>query len=130
MLKIPPKCLHIFDAAVDSMFFFLPLFIAISLSNHNQHLMANSTLTQKFITSYIQLQIRHPRPKALQQSDSLTECRLEHIALLTDDIDTSVNDLKANGVKFVQPIVQMPMHRLPFFIAPENVLVELMEPKK
>jgi 4-hydroxyphenylpyruvate dioxygenase-like putative hemolysin len=78
----------------------------------------------------IRLQIRHPRPKALQQTDSLTDCRLEHIALFTDDIDAAVNDLKANGVKFVQPIMHKPLHRLTFFIAPENVLVELMEPNK
>ena len=78
----------------------------------------------------IRLQIRQPRPKALLQIDSATDCRLEHIALLTDDLDASVNDLKANGAEFVQATRQTPMGRVTFFIAPENVLVELMEPNK
>jgi predicted enzyme related to lactoylglutathione lyase len=76
------------------------------------------------------LQIRQPRPKALLRIDSATDCRLEHIALLTDDLDASVNDLKANGIEFVQATRQTPMGRVTFFIAPENVLIELMEPNK
>jgi catechol 2,3-dioxygenase-like lactoylglutathione lyase family enzyme len=74
--------------------------------------------------------IRQPRPKPLQQLDSSTECILEHIGLFTDDFDATVNDLKARGVKFVQEIKQLPTHRVTFFIAPENVLVELMESHK
>jgi catechol 2,3-dioxygenase-like lactoylglutathione lyase family enzyme len=74
--------------------------------------------------------IRQPRPKPLQQLDSSTDCILEHIGLFTDDFDASVNDLKARGVNFVQEIKQLPTHRVTFFIAPENVLVELMESHK
>jgi catechol 2,3-dioxygenase-like lactoylglutathione lyase family enzyme len=76
------------------------------------------------------LLIRQPRPKPLQQLDSSTECILEHIGLFTNDFDAAVNDLKAKGIKFVQEIKQLPTHRVTFFIAPENVLVELMEPHK
>jgi hypothetical protein len=74
--------------------------------------------------------IREPRPTPLQQLDSSTDCILEHIGLFADDFDTAVNDLKAKGVKFVQEIKQLPTHRVTFFIAPENVLVELMESPK
>ena len=74
--------------------------------------------------------IRQPRPKPLQKLDSSTDCILEHIGLFTDDFDASVKDLKAKGVKFVQETKQLPTHRVTFFIAPENVLVELMESQK
>ena len=77
------------------------------------------------------LQIRQPRPKALLPRDfSPNEGGLEHIGLYTDDFDGSVNALKANGVLFVQEVRRMPTHDVAFFLAPENVLVELMSLNK
>jgi len=73
------------------------------------------------------LLIRQPRQKALLPADySPNEGGVEHIGLYTDDIDASVNELKANDVPFVQEVRQLPTHKVAFFLAPENVLVELM----
>ena len=79
----------------------------------------------------VRLQIRQPRPKALLPTDfSPNEGGLEHIGLYTDDFDASVNGLKANGVHFVQEVRQLPTRKVTFFLAPDNVLVELMSSKK
>ena len=53
---------------------------------------------------------------------------LEHIGIRTDDMDTTVTNLKANGVKFRDEIREFrPGVRIAFFWAPEDVLVELVE---
>ena len=53
---------------------------------------------------------------------------LEHIGIRTDDMDTTVANLKANGVKFRDDIIDFrPGVRITFFWAPEDVLVELVE---
>ncbi len=55
---------------------------------------------------------------------------LEHIGIRTDDMDTTVANLKANGVKFRDEILDFrPGVRIAFFWAPEDVLVELVEIK-
>jgi len=55
---------------------------------------------------------------------------LEHIGIRTDDMDTTVANLKANGVKFRDDIIEFrPGVRIAFFWAPEDVLVELVEIK-
>jgi len=55
---------------------------------------------------------------------------LEHIGIRTDDLDATVADLKANGVKFRDDIIEFrPGVRIAFFWAPEDVLVELVEIK-
>lgn len=55
---------------------------------------------------------------------------LEHIGIRTDDMDTTVANLKANGVKFRDEIIDFrPGVRIAFFWAPEDVLVELVEIK-
>ncbi len=53
---------------------------------------------------------------------------LEHIGIRTDDMDTTVASLKANGVKFRDDIIDFrPGVRIAFFWAPEDMLVELVE---
>ena len=53
---------------------------------------------------------------------------LEHFGLRTDNIEASVVELKANGVKFRDEIrVARPGVKVAFFWAPENVLIELVE---
>jgi catechol 2,3-dioxygenase-like lactoylglutathione lyase family enzyme len=53
---------------------------------------------------------------------------LEHIGIRTDDMDTTVANLKANGVKFRDEIREFrPGVRIAFFWAPEDVLIELVE---
>ena len=55
---------------------------------------------------------------------------LEHIGIRTDDMDTTVANLKAYGVKFRDDIIDLlPGVRIAFFWAPDDVLVELVEIK-
>jgi len=54
---------------------------------------------------------------------------IEHLAFHTDDIERSVADLKAKGVKFeldVSPTL-LPNIRHAFLRGPDNVLIELLE---
>ncbi len=55
---------------------------------------------------------------------------LEHFGVKTDNLDTAVKDLKAMGTQFLQEITQArPGVRITFLMAPDNVLIELMEVK-
>lgn len=55
---------------------------------------------------------------------------LNHLGLRTDDLDASITDLKARGVKFRDEVKEiLPGVRLSFFWGPENVLIELIEVK-
>jgi catechol 2,3-dioxygenase-like lactoylglutathione lyase family enzyme len=55
---------------------------------------------------------------------------LEHFGIRTDDIEATVAELKAAGVKFRDDIREaMPGTKIAFFWAPENVLIELVETK-
>ena len=55
---------------------------------------------------------------------------LEHFGLSTDNIETTVAELKAAGIKFQMEITQIgPGIRIAFFRAPEDVLIELVESK-
>ena len=52
---------------------------------------------------------------------------LEHFGLITDNLEKTVDDLKSKGIKFVQEITPiLPTTKVSFFLAPENVLVELL----
>jgi lactoylglutathione lyase len=53
---------------------------------------------------------------------------LEHFGIKTDDIETTVANLKGIGVRFREDIaVRRADLRVAFFWAPENVLMELVE---
>ena len=53
---------------------------------------------------------------------------LEHLGIITDDLETAVADLKAKGVKFRDEIREVrPGVKISFLWAPENVLIELLE---
>jgi len=55
---------------------------------------------------------------------------LDHIGLITNDLDASIADLKARGVKFrVETFEMAPGVRISFFWGPEDVLIELIEIK-
>jgi catechol 2,3-dioxygenase-like lactoylglutathione lyase family enzyme len=55
---------------------------------------------------------------------------LDHFGIATDDIDTTVKELKASGAKFQTEITEIrPGTRIAFFYAPDNVLIELVEEK-
>jgi len=53
---------------------------------------------------------------------------LEHFGLYTDNLDTAVADLKAKGVRFVEEIRVAPSGaKIAFLMAPDNVMIELVE---
>jgi len=55
---------------------------------------------------------------------------LEHFAILTDDLDAAVAELKAQGVVLVQDIVKLrPGARNAFVRGPDNTLIEIIERK-
>lgn len=73
-------------------------------------------------------------PQSAQAETAQTErgaiSGLEHIGIRTDDLEVTVANLKANGVKFRDDIIDFrPGVRIAFFWAPEDVLVELVEIK-
>jgi catechol 2,3-dioxygenase-like lactoylglutathione lyase family enzyme len=55
---------------------------------------------------------------------------LDHFGIATDDIETTVRELKSNGARFQTEITEIrPGVRIAFFYAPDNVLIELIEEK-
>ena len=54
---------------------------------------------------------------------------LIHFGLRTDNLEQAVADLKAKGLSFVQEITPLPpgTSRISYFLAPEDVLVELQQ---
>jgi lactoylglutathione lyase len=55
---------------------------------------------------------------------------LEHLGVVTDDLDAAVAELKAKGVKFVQDITNFrPGIRISFLVGPDDTLIELLERK-
>lgn len=72
------------------------------------------------------IKARQPRPKTLLPNSPLTG--LEHFAVQTNDIEEAVTELKAKGVKFIKEITEsFPGVKATFFVAPEGVLIELIE---
>jgi lactoylglutathione lyase len=62
--------------------------------------------------------------------DTKRPAGLEHFGLCTDNIEKSIADLKAAGVKIQMEITEVAAGtRVAFFWAPENVLIELVETK-
>ncbi len=57
-----------------------------------------------------------------------TRTGLHHYGIRTDSLDKAVDELKAKGVKFTQEITEIrPGFKISYFLAPENVSVELQE---
>ena len=52
---------------------------------------------------------------------------LEHFGIITDNLDETARNLKAMGVHFVQEITRFPELSIAYVMAPDNVLVEIME---
>ena len=71
------------------------------------------------------IKIMHPRTQALVSG--IPQTGYEHFGMKTDNIEEAVDKLKTQGVKFVQDIVAAPGLKSAFFLAPDNVLIELME---
>ena len=70
------------------------------------------------------------QPAEAASTPSAAASGLDHLGLRTDDIETSVADLKARGMQFRDEIREIaPGVKISFFWAPENVLIELLEVK-
>jgi catechol 2,3-dioxygenase-like lactoylglutathione lyase family enzyme len=55
---------------------------------------------------------------------------LDHFGISTTDMDSTIKELKAAGVKFqMEPTEIRPGMRIAFFWGPENVLIEIAEEK-
>lgn len=55
---------------------------------------------------------------------------LEHLGVVTDDLDAAVAELKAKGARFVQDITNYrPGIRISFLEGPDNTIIELLERK-
>lgn len=53
---------------------------------------------------------------------------IHHLAMTVDDMDKAYAELKANGAEFVLPTKATgPASKVAFIVAPENVLIELIE---
>ena len=53
---------------------------------------------------------------------------LIHFGMRTDNLEQAVSELKAKGMTFVQDITPLPSgSKISYFLAPENVLVELQQ---
>ncbi len=67
-------------------------------------------------------------PKAAEDIADGAGVALDHFGLRTDDIEATVANLKANGVKLRGDITQLGRRmKIAFFYAPEDVLIELVE---
>jgi catechol 2,3-dioxygenase-like lactoylglutathione lyase family enzyme len=52
---------------------------------------------------------------------------LEHFGIMTDNLDETARNLKAMGVQFIQEVTRFPELSIAYVMAPDNVLVEIME---
>ena len=77
----------------------------------------------------VKILIMSARDKSQNAEDSPKKrYGLEHFGLNTDNLDAAVADLKAKGVRFVDEIsVGSSGAKIAFLLAPENVLIELVE---
>ena len=69
--------------------------------------------------------IMSKRAQPLLPSTPEPGCGIEHVAIGTDDFETALSDLKAEGVE----VVREPNAMMAFVLCPENVLIELFQRK-
>ena len=75
------------------------------------------------------IKVMSTRPQPLVPGGS--PAGLEHFGLATDNLEATVKEMKANGVKFAQDIREVhPGLKMAFCVAPENSVIELMEESK
>jgi catechol 2,3-dioxygenase-like lactoylglutathione lyase family enzyme len=76
------------------------------------------------------LRVSNPRPQPLVPDLLPAGLGLEHFGLETDNIEAAVAELKAKGIKFLQEITALPIGvKIAFFLTPENILIELLQPE-
>ena len=75
------------------------------------------------------MKIRGPRAQPLLPNSPITG--LEHFGVRTDNIQEAVAELKSRGVQFLREVKEStPGVKSTFLIAPEGVLIELIEDSK
>jgi catechol 2,3-dioxygenase-like lactoylglutathione lyase family enzyme len=75
------------------------------------------------------MKIRGPRAKPLLPNSPITG--IEHFSVQTDNIEEAVVELKSRGVQFLREVKEStPGVKSTFLIAPEGVLIELIEERK
>ena len=63
-----------------------------------------------------------------QAREETVQNGLSHFGIRTDDLETAVKELKADGVQFTTEITQVrPDFKISFLTAPENVSIELQQ---
>ena len=68
--------------------------------------------------------------KEYAQARGRRQFGIHHLAMIVDDMDLAYTELKANGAEFVlPPKATGPTSKVALVIAPENVLIELIERK-
>ena len=76
------------------------------------------------------IKVTNPRAQPLVPGASPTGHEIEHFGLGTDNIEAAVAELKSKRVKFVTEIKQGHGAKISFFLAPGEILIELMEKSK
>jgi lactoylglutathione lyase len=87
------------------------------------HVMVNLKDTWIFVKGRLE--------KPTVEPNSTDSYGLEHIAILTKDLDAAVAELKANGITFVMDAsgTLLPNVRHAFLRGPEGILIELIDRK-
>jgi lactoylglutathione lyase len=75
--------------------------------------------------------INTPKPNDTRSPDSPQKrYGTEHFGMKVDELESALQQCQAAGAKLVQGVTQVrPGVRIAFFMAPDNVLVELLEIK-
>ncbi len=75
--------------------------------------------------------INTPKPTDTRSPDSPQKrYGTEHFGMKVDELESALQQCQAAGAKLVQGVTQVrPGVRIAFFVAPDNVLVELLETK-
>jgi len=70
--------------------------------------------------------------KISQPWDAATQGKLglDHFGMVTDNLDSAIAELKAQGVDFVMEKTPLPGAYISFFNGPEKVLIEVIEEKQ
>ncbi len=80
--------------------------------------------------SDVNIYVTHPRTQPLAPGIPPNELGLEHFAVATDNIEQAVEELKAQGAKFLTGITHAGNLKFAFYLAPDKVLIELIERSK
>ena len=73
------------------------------------------------------IKVSHPRAKSLVPGAGVKDYDIEHFGVETDNIEAAVEEMKAEGVRFVQEIKPGLSTRIAFLLTPGDTLIEILE---